>query len=269
MRLPDVSSGSPGNGDDPITEETFLESYEPSEFDRPSVAVDVVLLTIRQGRLSVLLIERGLHPFKDAWALPGGFLRVTETTEEAARRELQEETRIGVVQHLEQLRTFDAIDRDPRMRVLSVAYLGMMPDLPLPTAGSDAANARWWAVEDLDLTQEEDRLAFDHAAIIAEGVERARAKLEYTTLATSFVTSPFTIADLRLVYEAVWSTHLHPQNFRRKVLSTSDFVAPAGAKVRTTGPPADLYVPGDASWLDPPIRRTSDRDTREVGRQTA
>src|SRR3954463_1610507 len=124
------------------------------------------------------------------------------------------------------------------MRVVSVAYLGLVPSLPTPVGGSDAADARFWPVDDLAAvasgSSDGPELAFDHATIVADAVERARSKLEYTSLATGFVEEPFTIADLRRVYEAVWSVELHPANFRRKVLSTPGFVVPTGED-RSTG----------------------------------
>ncbi len=155
--------------------------------------------------------------------------------------------------HLEQLRTYGDAGRDPRVRTVTTAYLAMMPDLPLPSAASDAADARWWAIEELP---EAGPLAFDHERIIADGVERARAKLEYTTLAISFVRDPFTISDLRSVYETVWGVELHAENFARKVRSTPGFAVPTGAKRRgRPGPAAALYIGGGATTLAPPLLR--------------
>lgn len=242
--------------DVPLPGETeFLQSYDPSAFPPVGLTVDVALLTIRQGRLTVLLVRRGAHPFRGTWALPGGFVRPTENLDEAARRELGEEAGVTASSwHLEQLRTYAAPDRDPRMRVVSVAYLGLMPDLPRPLAGTDAAEARFWPIADL-WSDEGPPLAFDHADIVADAVERARSKLEYTSLATGFVEEPFTIADLRRVYEAVWSVLLHPANFRRKVLSTPGFVVPTGEDRSTGRGRADLYRRGDVTTLHPAILR--------------
>ena len=225
-----------------------------------AVTVDVVLLTLRQGRLSVLLVERGVPPFQGYWALPGGFVRPDETLDAAAARELAEETAIDAPPaglHLEQLRTYGDPGRDPRRRVVTVAYLALAPALPLPSGGGDASQARFWAVEDLQAS-EGPPLAFDHAGIVADGVERARAKLEYTTLATAFVEEPFTLADLRRVYEAVWGTRLDPANFQRKILGTQDLLAPvAGRAAPATGVgrPARLYRRGTAKLLQPPMLR--------------
>jgi 8-oxo-dGTP diphosphatase len=218
-----------------------------------AVAVDIVLLTLRQGVLSALLIKRGLPPHKGRWALPGGFVLPGEDLQPAAARELMEEAGIPRFDgHLEQLATYGAPRRDPRGRVVSVAYLAVMPDLPHPLAGTDASDARWWAVDDAE------GVAFDHGQILSDGVERARAKLEYTTLATEFVEEPFTLADLRRVYIAVWGDTPDLPNFRRKVLATEGFVEPVGDQVSGgRGRPAALYRRGKATVLYPPILRPS------------
>ena len=143
------------------------------------------------------------------------------------------------------------------MRVVTVAYLGLAPDLPVPVAGSDATQARFWPVEDL-ASPDGPALAFDHARIIGDGVERARSKLEYTALATAFVDEPFTVADLRRVYDAVWGTRLDPANFQRKVLGTADFLVPTGSPPSSPGGPgrpARLYRRGTAELLHPPMLR--------------
>jgi len=217
------------------------------------VAVDLVVLTVINGALQALLIERGEEPFAGELALPGGFVHIDEGLDEAAARELEEETGVRVA-HLEQLATYGHPDRDPRMRVVSVAYLAMVPEPPSPTAGTDAAAAGWRRV--VDLTS--DRLAFDHDRMLDDGIERARAKLEYTTLATAFCPTEFTIAELREIYEAIWDERLDPRNFSRKVLSTDGFVAPTNATTtRGGGRPARLYRAGKASELSPPLRRPS------------
>jgi 8-oxo-dGTP diphosphatase len=217
-----------------------------------SVTVDLVLLTIRQGELQVLLIRRGIEPYLGRWALPGGFVRADEGLEEAAARELREETGLDPsAGHLEQLATYGAPGRDPRGRVVTVAYLALLPDLPAPTAGSDAAGASWQPAEGA-------ALAFDHDRILADGVERARAKLEYTPLATAFCPPEFTVAELRAVYETVWRTRLDPRNFHRKVTGADGFVEPTGGTViRDRGRPAQLYRRGPATLLHPPLLRSA------------
>jgi 8-oxo-dGTP diphosphatase len=218
------------------------------------VAVDLVVLTVIDGALQALLIERGEEPFAGELALPGGFVHIDEGLDEAAARELGEETGVRVA-HLEQLATYGDPDRDSRMRVVSVAYLAMVPEPPSPRAGTDAAAAAWRPVRDLAAEQ----LAFDHHRILEDGIERARGKLEYTTLAAAFCPPEFTIAELREVYEAIWGEPLDPRNFSRKVLSSDGFVVPTQATTtRGGGRPARLYQAGRATELAPPIRRPGD-----------
>lgn len=222
------------------------------------VTVDLVILTVRQGRLHTLLVPRDREPFAGRWALPGGFLTEHETLDEAAARQLREKTGLtGDGLHLEQLRTYGAPDRDPRGRVISVAYLAVAPGLPTPPA--DAAPARWEPIEADGRTRRE--LAFDHAQILSDGVERARSKLEYTPLAAAFCTEPFTISDLRRVYEVVWGFSIDPRNFHRKVKHTAGFVVPTGeTRTQETGRPAVLYRRGNARLLHPPMLRPSPED---------
>jgi 8-oxo-dGTP diphosphatase len=249
--------------------------YDPRAYEPVAVTVDIVALTIRDGELHVLLVERGEEPFLKRLALPGGFVRTSrnarggirgETPDEAAARELAEET--GLVPgsprlrrvHLEQLATFGAPRRDPRMRVFSVAYLAFAADLPDPVAGGDAASAGWVPLDKVR------RLAFDHNEILAYGLERARAKLEYTPLATSFVGPEFTISELRAVYAAVWGKDPHAGNFHRKVLSTPGFVVDAGAMTQRGGarggPRSRLYRAGRATLLHPALLRPADAPAR-------
>lgn len=222
-----------------------------------AVTVDVALFTLRVGRLAVLLVERGEEPFTGLWALPGGFVREHEALEVAAERELAEETGLSAL-HLEQLGTYGDPRRDPRMRVVSVAWVAAAPDLPAPAGGSDAASARFWPVEDLAAGGGELDLAFDHDEIVRDALERVRAKLEYTPLAFAFCEQPFTLADLRRVYEAVWGAPLDPGNFQRKVLGTPGFVTPTKAVSppgRAGGRRARLYRGGDANSLHPAMLR--------------
>jgi 8-oxo-dGTP diphosphatase len=219
-----------------------------------AVAVDLVVLTIWHERLAVLVVERGVAPYRGGLALPGGFVLDNEDLAAAAARELAEETGVTVEHvHLEQLATYGAPKRDPRGRVVTTAYLALAPSLPDPVAGSDAAAARLVTVE--DAMSDPTRLAFDHRQILADGVERARDKLEYSPLATAFCGNEFSIADLRRVYETVWDTTLDPRNFHRKVTSTPGFVAPTDRTTRQGGRPAQLFTRGDARLLHPAMLR--------------
>ena len=231
-----------------------------SEHPPFAVTVDLTVFTIRAGALSVLLVRRGEDPYAGSWALPGGFVEPREDAETAARRELTEETGTDFTGHLEQLKTYSAPDRDPRMRVVSVVHLAFAPDLPEPRAGSDAADARWWAVDDL-LADDGPELAFDHYEILRDAIERVRSKLEYTTLATEFVKAPFTLGELRAVYAAVWGNPPDLANFRRKVLATQGFVQPtSGTGGSGVGRPALLYEAGDGAILQPAMLRRDIED---------
>jgi 8-oxo-dGTP diphosphatase len=220
-----------------------------------AVTVDLVVFTIREDELCVLAVRRGVPPYRGRWALPGGFVHEEEGLLDAAQRELAEETGLdGLPVHLEQLGTYGAPRRDPRMRVVSVAYLALAAELPEPAAGTDAAEARWRRVA--DLLSSPGRLAFDHSAILADGLERARAKLEYSPLATAFCADEFTVAELRHVYEVVWGTELDPRNFHRKVTGSPGLLRPTGrATTRNGGRPAQLYRRGEVALLNPPISR--------------
>ncbi|WP_406311587.1 NUDIX hydrolase [Streptosporangium sp. NBC_01639] len=236
-----------------MDESEFLAGYDPRAFPAVAVTVDVVALTIREGALHVLLVRRGEQPHAGRWALPGGFIRPDEDLAEAAVRELAEETGLTPRVHIEQLASYGTPGRDPRMRIVSVSYLAFAPDLPDPRAGSDAADAAWHRTDRLP------ELAFDHGRILGEGLERARDKLEYTPLATTFVGETFTISELRGVYETVWGVPLHAGNFHRKILSVPGFVESTGETTESGGarggPRARLYRAGDARLLHPALLR--------------
>ena len=228
-----------------------MDDYDPRAYPPFAVTVDLVVLTIRAGTLSVLLVTRGEAPFLGTRGLPGGFVRPDEDLAAAAARELVEETGLSLSEvHLEQLASYGAPDRDPRMRVVTVAYLALVPGMPAAQPGGDAAGADWVPVT------ESAPLAFDHGQILADALERARAKLEYTPLAAAFCPPEFTIAQLRGVYETVWGTTLDPRNFHRKVTGTPGFVIPAsGETAGARGRPALLYRKGPAATLYPPLLR--------------
>ena len=231
--------------------------YDPHAYPPFAVTVDIVVMTITESDLRVLLIRRAIPPFRDSWALPGGFVRPDEDLDTAAARELAEETSISQEpEHLEQFGTYGHPDRDPRMRVVSVGYWAIVPDLPTPKGGSDAAYAELVPVAELESGR--IRLAFDHDRIVADGIARARSRLEDTTIATRFCPPEFTISDLRRVYDAVWDSELDPGNFQRKVKQTAGFLKPIKQTTRSGdkgGRPAALWTRGPAESLSPPLTR--------------
>lgn len=232
------------------------EGYDPSTFPSFAVTVDIVVLTIAESRLHVLLVQRGLAPFQGMWAIPGGFKRPYETLDEAAQRELREETSIQDAPALRQFGAYGDPGRDPRMNVVTVAYLAVVREVGEIVAGSDAAGAALVPVsEALDGTLE---LAFDHARILRDAVERARVDLEQTGLAISFVGTTFTLAELRAVYEAVWGVALDGANFRRALLAEDGWVISTGQKAQSGpagGKPAELYRAGRMWKHGGPLRR--------------
>jgi 8-oxo-dGTP diphosphatase len=225
-----------------------------------AIAVDLAVLTVRKDALQVLLVERGTAPWQGSPALPGGFLDDNrEDLDAAAERELAEETGLDLGRaHLEQLRTYGTPDRDPRRRVVTVCYLAFVPDLPTPKAGGDARAAAWTPIQ--AALDGGAKLAFDHERIVADAVERARSKLEYTTLATRFCPPEFTVAELRRVYEIVWGEALDQRNFHRKITSAEGMLIPTGERTtRQGGRPAGLYRCGPATMLHPAILRTTNQ----------
>ncbi len=220
-----------------------------------TVAVDLVILTLREGNFSVLLVQREEDPFGKAWALPGGFVDIDEDLVDAAHRVLHAEASLGEDRvYLEQVRTFGAPGRDPRGRVISVVFMALGADLPDPVRGEQVADARWWAVDDLTTVD----LAFDHQELLDAAIERARSKLEYTTLATTFLPEEFTISQLRRVYESVWGGHLDAGNFHRKATRTAGFLEELDKRVESTGGrPARLFRAGIGRTLNPPLLRVA------------
>ncbi|APY89051.1 NUDIX domain-containing protein [Streptomyces alfalfae] len=232
------------------------QEYDKYAHEPFAVTVDLAVFTIRDGALHVLLVERGQEPYAGQWALPGGFVLPDESAESAAQRELAEETGLADVSglHLEQVRTYSDPGRDPRMRVVSVAFAALVPDLPEARAGGDAAGAAWLPYGPAAYRP----LAFDHDRILGDAYDRIRAKLEYTGLATAFCPPEFTLGELRQVYEAVWGAELDPANFRRKVVGTAGLVEAIPGAARLTGgrgKPAALFRAGTATALHPPLLR--------------
>ena len=230
-------------------EAEYLRTYRPEHFPRPSVTVDIVALCIVDAELRVLLVRRGEHPFKGAWALPGGFVRVGdghkdkgEDLDAAATRELEEETGLSPSDvFLEQLGAFGDAGRDPRMRVITVAYYALIrPDLvPVVKAGGDAAQADWHAVADIPRI----KVAFDHEEIILRAVARVAERIQASSIAASLVAKTFTIPELRHVYAVLEGRPQDRGNFRRKVerLLESGALEEAPGKRITSSKPARLY----------------------------
>jgi 8-oxo-dGTP diphosphatase len=238
--------------------------YDPSQFPAFAVTVDVVILTMSEGTLHVLLVRRGVTPFQGMWAIPGGFKRPAETLDDAAKRELVEETSIDAASLLSQLGAYGDPERDPRMNVVTVAYLAVLRDVSGVVAGTDAAAAALVPVS--DVLGGEMELAFDHARIVRDAVQRVRDDLELRGIATAFVGSTFTLAELRAVYEAVWGVHLDGANFRRSVLSETGWVIPTGRRARpqaTGGKPAELFRAGQMWQHGSPIRNPEPIERRK------
>jgi 8-oxo-dGTP diphosphatase len=241
--------------------ESVPAGYDPSGFPAFAVTVDVVILTMSEGVLHVLLVRRGEEPFRAMWATPGGFKRPDETLDEAARRELSEETGVDVPSLLTQFGAYGDPGRDPRMNVVTVAYLAVLRDVGAIVAGTDAEHAALVPVA--DVLEERIELAFDHLLVVRDAVERVRVELAVSGIATAFVGTTFTMAELRAVYEAIWGVQLDAANFRRSLVAEDGWVIPTG-RTAPPGPgggrPAELYRAGRAWSHGAPIRRGSRRE---------
>lgn len=204
-------------------------------YPRPALAVDCVVFGLRGAALSVLLIERALPPFEGSWALPGGFVHVDETIDAAAQRELEEEAGVSI-SYLEQLYTFGAVERDPRERVVTVAYYALVnPEGMQLEARTDARRAEWFDVASLP------RLAFDHARIVDVALERLRSKVRYRPIGFGFLPDRFTLTELQRTYEAVLGRSLDKRNFRKKLLALGFVVAADGRQTGVRHRAAQLY----------------------------
>jgi 8-oxo-dGTP diphosphatase len=238
------------------------EGYDSSAYPSFAVTVDIVILTMREGRLHVLLVRRSGDPYAGAWALPGGFKRPDETLDDAARRELREETGVIAPKHLAQFGAYGDPGRDPRTNVVTVAYLAVMPDPGDLRAGTDAAAARLWPVAE---AMEDLPLAFDHRRILSDAIDRAAEQLEQTDLATAFVGETFALSELQNVYEELWQAEIDPANFRRSLTTPPSaatapdrYVTPTGKRASSTtrgGRPPELFRAGGAWSTQPPLRR--------------
>jgi len=200
---------------------------------RPCVSVDVVIFTLRDDDLQVLLVKRKSAPYARRWAIPGGFVGNNERLDDAARRELEEETGVRDV-YLEQLYTFGNPKRDPRERVITIAYFALVPAPLAVSAGGDAADALWWSMYQLP------RLAFDHAEILDYALTRLRYKLEYTAVGFQLLPDTFTLTELQKAYEIILGIELDKRNFRRKILE-AEVIEETGEYRTGEGRPAMLY----------------------------
>jgi len=205
------------------------------EYPHPAVSVDIVIFTIRDACLKLLLIRRAGEPYRGRWALPGGFIHLDEALDASARRELEEETGVAGV-YLEQLYTFGAPERDPRERVITVAYYALIPSDRLQLrAATDAEAVGWFGMDELPA------LAFDHTDIIAMAHERLVAKLDYSTLAFQFMGGDFTLSELQSVYEIILREALDKRNFRKWALALEQIEETGRERRDGAHRPAKLY----------------------------
>lgn len=205
------------------------------EYPHPAVTTDIVIFTIRDKQLKLLLIMRGGAPYKGKWALPGGFVQLDEDLESGARRELAEETGITGV-YLEQLYTFGAVDRDPRERVITVAYYALIPsDKIVLQAATDAEAVGWFSMDELP------NLAFDHKEIVDMAHQRLVAKLDYSTIAFQFMPEVFSLSELQAVYEIILREEMDRRNFRKWVLALEQIEETGEERREGAHRPAKLY----------------------------
>ncbi len=205
------------------------------DYPRPSVTVDLVIFTIADDDLKVLLIRRKQDPFKARWALPGGFVEIDESLEKAAARELEEEVSVRNL-YLEQLYTFGEPGRDPRGRVISVAYFALIDaDSQQIVAADDAADAKWYSVF------QPPKLAFDHSKILDNAVWRLRNKIEWTTVGYELLPKKFTLSALQRVYEIILQRPVDKRNFRKKILGQGQLRELRETRADGAHRPARLY----------------------------
>lgn len=241
----------PSSSSHPRSEADFLQGYDPAEFDRPSVTVDVAALSTHQGHLWALLIKRQQHPFSGSWALPGGFVQMQESLEAAALRVLQQETGLKDV-FLEQLYTFGQPKRDPRTRVITVAYYALVDWHRLQRLKTgDQPHALRLAVEwsgetggpvqVLDEKGQTQPLAFDHADILGMAVKRIRGKLDYVPIGFQLLPPKFTLRQLQQVHETIMNQQVNKDSFRRRMLDSGYLEATGEREQEVDHRPAELY----------------------------
>ena len=243
------------------------EPHNPRDFPPFAVTVDIAIFTLVHNELGAVLIRRGAPPFLGALALPGGFVKPDEDLLQAAVRELQEETALSVDSaDLVQVGAYGAPQRDPRQRVVSVAFAALVANLDTPAGGSDAATADVYPVHDvlarnaeaLAKPNPEHLLAFDHGQILTDALRVVTQLIEHTPLATQFCSPTFTLSELRQVYEVVWNEKLDAANFRKRILKAEGFLVPTGDKRLPKGERgrlAETYVCGNVKEISPPLRK--------------
>ncbi len=204
------------------------------EYDKPSVTVDITIFTIHEGELKILLVKRDVEPFKNKWAIPGGFVKPKEDLEEAAKRELEEETGVKDV-YLEQLYTFGNPKRDPRGRVITVTYIALVNSEKLRLrASTDVSEAQWFSVKKIP------DLAFDHDKIVNYALKRLKWKFEYTTVAFSLLPETFSISQIQNIYEIAFNKKFDKRNFAKKLISLN-ILKKEGIKKDVSHRPPMLY----------------------------
>ena len=205
------------------------------EYPHPAVTTDCVVFGFDGETLNLLLINRGIEPYKGCWALPGGFMKMNETAEEGALRELQEETGVKDI-YIEQLQAFSTVDRDPRERVITITFLAFVRQEKYEViAGDDAAKAQWFPISELP------ELAFDHKEIITVALDKLRWKMTYEPLAFRLLNKSFTITQLQTVYEVVFDKKFDRRNFHKK-MTTTGYLKPTDQLLRSNGRPSQLYT---------------------------
>jgi 8-oxo-dGTP diphosphatase len=213
-----------------------VSNYSDAAYKSPSVTVDLVVMSIIDDELGVMLIKRKFAPYKDSWALPGGFVDINEDVDVAAYRELKEETGVDTA-YLEQLYTFGKVGRDPRKRVITVAHFALIDYTKVQAiAGSDAKEVKWFKVSKLPT------MAFDHKEIINKAVDRVRNKISYTNVGFELVPDTFTIPEIRKVFESVMGRELNPTNFRTKLLKLEILKETKEKRIQGKGQPAPVYT---------------------------
>lgn len=204
------------------------------DFEKPSLTADIVIFTIKEGELKVLLVKRDINPFKGSWALPGGFVRINESLENAAKRELEEETGIKNI-YLEQLFSFGDPGRDPRGRVVTVAYMALVNSEEMELrASTDASDAQWFSIKKFP------SLVFDHKKILNYSLKRLKWKFEYTTVAFSLLPKKFAISQVQKIYEIVFDKKFDKRNFSKKIISLN-ILKEEGIKKNVSHRPPMMY----------------------------